>query len=127
MPEALPKKLTYEVKQVTGAKPDMELEGAFWKDIAPLAPMTQISSADKPERGKTVFKLAHDLNNCYMLVYFENPYYHDKMVAAEKGPKPKPTDQFQWDTPLEIYFDGELIRKDGIFVDPELADLNPAM
>ena len=105
--EALPKKLTYEVKQVTGVKPDMELEGAFWKDIAPLAPMTQISSADKPERGKTVFKLAHDLNNCYLLAYFENPYYHDKMVAAEKGPKPKPTDQFQWDTPLEIYFDGD--------------------
>ena len=26
----------------------------------------------------------------------------------------------------EIYFDGELIRKDGIFVDPELAILNPA-
>ena len=27
----------------------------------------------------------------------------------------------------EIYFDDVLIRKDGIFVDPELADLNPAM
>ncbi|MGN0836249.1 MAG: aminopeptidase [Akkermansia sp.] len=26
----------------------------------------------------------------------------------------------------EIYFDGELIRKDGLFLDPELADLNPA-
>ncbi|MDO5450434.1 MAG: aminopeptidase [Akkermansia sp.] len=26
----------------------------------------------------------------------------------------------------EIYLDGELIRKDGVFVDPELADLNPA-
>ncbi|MGN0836248.1 MAG: aminopeptidase [Akkermansia sp.] len=26
----------------------------------------------------------------------------------------------------EIYFDGKLIRKNGIFLDPELADLNPA-
>ena len=26
----------------------------------------------------------------------------------------------------EIYLDGELLRKDGVFVDPELADLNPA-
>ena len=26
----------------------------------------------------------------------------------------------------EMYFDGELVRKDGIFTDPELAILNPA-
>ena len=106
--EKMPKKLTYEVRQVTGGlKPDMDLEGAFWKDIAPLGPMTQISHADKPERAKTVVKIAHDLNNCYILAYFENKYYHEQMVKAEQAPKPKPTDEFQWATPCEIYFDGD--------------------
>ena len=106
--EKMPKKITYEVKQVTGGlKPDMDLEGAFWKDIAPLAPMTQIKHADKPELGKTVVKIAHDLQNCYILAYFENPHYHDEKVKAEKEPKPRPTDEFQWNTPCEIYFDGD--------------------
>ena len=106
--EKMPKKITYEVKQVTGGvKPDLDLEGAFWKGIEPIGPMTQISHADKPERGKTVVKIAHDLQNCYILAYFENPHYHDEKVKAEKGPKPKPTDEFQWNTPVEIYFDGD--------------------
>ena len=105
--EKAPKKLTLTVKQITGKKPDLDLNGDFWKEVECIGPMTAVSHADKPAAMKVEVKLAHDLKNVYLVANFHWKEFHDKLVAAQKEGPPKPNAEFKWDTPCEIYFDGD--------------------
>ena len=115
--EKSPKRVTYSVKQMKGA-PDLDPQGAYWKQIAELGPITRIHNP-APVSNTTV-KVAHDRKNLYYLFEFRDaPHFLAKWKkfsdAGEIDNWPK-DEQFRWDTPVEIYLDGRLAEKGGYYM-----------
>ena len=109
--EKAPKRVTYTVKQKPAGTPDLDPDGAYWKEIEPLSHISKVSHAEVPG-SNTMVKVTHDLKNLYYLFEFRNAKrFHDKFMSfKEKGLVDNfPKDEaFQWDTPVEVYIDGRL-------------------
>ena len=118
--EKAPKRVTHTVPQKL-EKPDNRPDGAYWKDVPEIWPITRVASQDKGT-GKVAFKVAHDRENLYILFTSgrENALKHFRAEKA-KGRVGTPEvlkEAFPWDgnPPLEIYFDGKLRDKGSYFM-----------
>ena len=116
--EKAPKRITYVVRQVKGT-PDFDPEGAYWKPIEKLGPVTRISNAFEPVSNLTV-KVAHDRANLYLLFHGSDQqrFYDTWKKFSDAGQVDNfPKDErFQWDTPYEIYLDGDLAAKGSYYM-----------
>ena len=111
--EKAPKRITYVVRQV-GGEPDFDPESAYWKEVEKLGPVTQISDALKPVTNLTI-KVTHDRTNLYFLFYApgQQRFYNvwKQYKDANKIDNFPKDERFEWDTPYEIYLDGDLAAK----------------
>ena len=115
--EKSPKRIVYNVKQRKGA-PDLDPNGAYWKDIAALGPITRISRPAPV--SNTTIKVAHDRKNLHILFEFRDaPHFLRKwqkfkdLGEIDNWPKDQ---KFEWDTPVEIYLDGRLAASGGYYM-----------
>ena len=115
--EKAPKRVVHTVKQLKGV-PDLDPNGGYWKDVEAIGPITKIAKPDSVDH--TTIKVAHDRANLFVLFEFRDaPHFLAKWKAfADKGqvdnwPKDEP---FQWDTPVEMYLDGDLGLKGSYYM-----------
>ena len=115
--EKSPKRIVYNVKQRKGV-PDLDPNGAYWKDVAALGPITRISRPAPV--SNTTIKVAHDRKNLHILFEFRDaPHFLRKwqkfkdLGEIDNWPKDQ---KFEWDTPVEIYLDGRLAASGGYYM-----------
>lgn len=118
--EKAPKKVTHTVPQKL-EKPDNRPDGAYWKDVPEIGPMTRVASQDKGT-GKVAFRVAHDRENLYILFTSarENAlkFFRTEKEKGRVGTPEVLKEAFPWDgnPPLEIYFDGKYRDKGSYFM-----------
>ena len=115
--EKAPKRITYTVRQLLGA-PDLDPNGTYWKDVEPVGPITKVSRQE-PVSNVTI-KVAHDRTCLHVLFEFrDQPRFLKKWkeyADAGKVDNFDPRERFEWDTPVEIYIDGDLKAKGSYYM-----------
>ena len=119
--EKAPKRVETLVPCVTDLKPENDPAAPFWQKAAKLCPITLIGQNKEPgPQHRADYYVAHDRHRLYLLIVDNNKaaakQLHEQIAKGEYGKPAKPGTPFEWNTPFELYLDGDLGPKGSYYM-----------
>ena len=123
--EKMPNKVELGVPQADGAPDSTDLNSAYWKKAARIAPLTAIKKPNENRDSEATMLVCHDLHRLYMLVDTQAPklleFYRKAEAKGQLHEKADTNRPYEWGQ-FEFYLDGGLKDKGSYYMCPFMAD-----